>query len=120
MLKGRKEHADYVNMGKFAALEDELYDLKREKNLLKKKNVFVSFIDKIVNREPKQVNRKKYIHLALGLGWFCGANRFYAGQKIRGILYLLFFWTGIPFSMTLIDLMIALPMKVDTDGNIMI
>ena len=74
MLKGRKEHADYVNMGKFAALEDELYDLKREKNLLKKKNVFVSFIDKIVNREPKQVNRKKYIHLALGLGWFCGAH----------------------------------------------
>lgn len=66
------------------------------------------------------VNRKKYIRLALTCGWLCGAHRFYAKKPVIGTLYLIFFWTGVSFAMTLIDLMIALPMVPDENGNIII
>ena len=71
-------------------------------------------------RGPKTVERKKYIRLALSCGWLCGAHRFYAGQKMLGVLYLLFCWPGIAFAMTLIDLMIVLPMQPDENGMIQI
>lgn len=122
--KSREEyrnHEDYVDMGKLAALEDELNRLKEENNIETKRGFFLRFIDDVVSKyEKKTVSRKKYIRLAISIGWFTGAHRFYAGQKIRGLLYLLFFWTGIPFAMTLIDLMIVLPMKADENGCISI
>jgi TM2 domain-containing membrane protein YozV len=41
--------------------------------------------------------RNKYIAalLAIFLGLF-GIHKFYLGQKTAGIIYLIFFWTGIP------------------------
>lgn len=68
--------------------------------------------------KPRWVNRKKYVKLALTCGWLCGSHRFYAGQRLLGGLYLLFFWTGIPMAMTMVDLMIALPKVPDEDGMI--
>ncbi|MFR2850798.1 TM2 domain-containing protein [Hungatella sp.] len=60
---------------------------------------------------------KKYILLALCLGWV-GGHRFYTKQYALGFIYLLFCWTGIPFAMTLIDLMIALPRQADEQGRL--
>lgn len=50
-------------------------------------------------------NKKKkiVILLALFLGWM-GAHRFYLGQPFKGALYLLFFWTLVPFFFSLIDI----------------
>lgn len=41
--------------------------------------------------------KNKYIAalLAIFLGLF-GIHKFYLGQKTAGIMYLIFFWTGIP------------------------
>jgi TM2 domain-containing membrane protein YozV len=41
--------------------------------------------------------RNKYVAalLAIFLGLF-GVHKFYLGQKTAGIIYLIFFWTGIP------------------------
>lgn len=64
----------------------------------------------------RKVNRKTYL-------WFCalgvvGAHHFYAGHWIKGILYILFFWTGIPLAMSFFDWTIALPLTADADGKI--
>ena len=79
---------------------------------------FVNPQELIALEQELAVDRKKYIRLALTCGWFCGAHRFYARQKILGTLYLLLFWTGFSFTMTLIDLMIVVPMKADSQGMI--
>lgn len=107
---------------KLIALEQELADLKEQYGIKEKPKLWVRIGDWLIEKKsgPKTVERRKYIKLALCCGWFCGAHRFYARQKILGVLYLLFFWTGIPFAMTLIDLMIVLPMQADEDGMIQI
>lgn len=48
--------------------------------------------------------REKYIAILLAffLGGF-GLHRFYLGQPKRGLLYLVFFWTLIPFLVSLLD-----------------
>lgn len=68
------------------------------------------------NREKHCVSRKKYLRLCW-LGMF-GAHQFYAKRPILGVLYLATFWSGFSFAMTLIDVIIAVPMKPDEDGNI--
>ncbi len=47
---------------------------------------------------------------ALFLGWF-GAHKFYLGQVVRGILYLLFCWTGIPAVLSFIEFILLLAMS---------
>lgn len=117
MKRGNREDVDPKEM---IALEQELAELKDQYGLWGKPRLWVRMGDWVARKSDsqKRVNRKKYIRLALCFGWFCGAHRFYAGQKILGILYLLFCWTGIAFTMTLIDLMIVLPKKPDEQGMI--
>lgn len=113
-----EKKTEFRDVTKFIALEEELIALKAERGYDIKKPLWVRIGDAIADYKEKKtavVDRKKYIKLALCCGWICGAHRFYARHYISGILYLLFFWTGIPFAMTLIDLMIALPKQ--TDGN---
>lgn len=116
---GAKE--DYVDPKKLIALEEELLSLKMEHGIREKETWWIRLGDKIalkLDRDKVKVNRRTYIKLAMGIGWFCGAHRFYCKQRLTGMLYLLFCWTGIPFAMTLIDLMIILPMKPDNYGMI--
>ncbi|BAC91091.1 TM2 domain-containing protein [Gloeobacter violaceus] len=40
-------------------------------------------------------NRSTAAILAMLLGWL-GAHKFYLGRPVAGIVYLLFFWTGLP------------------------
>ncbi|MDE7312524.1 MAG: TM2 domain-containing protein [Eubacterium sp.] len=107
---------------KLIALEQELAELKEQYGIKRRPRLWVRIGDWLIEKKggPKSVQRKTYIRLALSCGWFCGAHRFYAGQKILGALYLFLFWTGIPFAMTLIDLMIVLPMQADENGTIQI
>lgn len=112
-----------VNIKELITLEEELHSLKEQYQISEEKKGWIKFGDYIterLDRKKVQVNRKKYIKLAAGCGWLCGAHRFYTGQKGLGLLYLLFCWSGIPFTMTLIDLMIVLPKKADENGDILI
>lgn len=49
-----------------------------------------------------QKNRDKAVRLAVTLGWL-GGHRFYTGQTISGLAYLMFFWTLVPGVLSLID-----------------
>lgn len=113
----------YIDPKKFIELEEELAALKKEHGIYEKPKWWMKIGDAIANNMGKRqqipVVRKKYLLLGLCFGWM-GAHRFYSKQYVLGILYALFFWTGIPFAMALIDLMIALPMKADEDGLIII
>jgi TM2 domain-containing membrane protein YozV len=62
----------------------------------------------------KPVNKLMYIVLALFLGTF-GIHKLYAGKP--WILYLLFFWTGIPSIIAFIDIVVALFKPMDENGN---
>lgn len=56
--------------------------------------------------------------LALLLGSF-GAHKFYLGQNKTAVLYLVFFWTGIPFILGIIDaIIILLNKQSDFTGSI--
>ena len=68
------------------------------------------------NRAKVPVNRKAYLRWCL-LGVF-GAQRFYAKQWKMGLLYLVTCWSGFSIAMTMIDAMIAVPMKPDENGII--
>lgn len=61
-----------------------------------------------------QIIREKVIAgaLALLLGWM-GAHRFYRGESRRGLLYVLFFWTGIPGLIGFVEGIRYLVMPVD-------
>lgn len=116
-----KRNQEYVDPKKMLALEEELAQLKQQHGIQDKQTWWKKAGDWLAKRSDgarRQVDRSTYIKLAASCGWFCGAHRFYAGQKLLGTLYLLFCWTGIPFAMTLVDLMIALPMQADQGGMI--
>lgn len=76
------------------------------------------FFDHREEKEKVCVSKKKYIWLAVLLGW-AGGHRFYVKQKWVGLLYLLVCWSGFSMAHTVIDLMIVIPMKPDENGNIM-
>ena len=117
MGKRRKQDdPDYVDPKKMIALEEEMAALKKEYGIEDKPRWWVRIGDFIANhagtRQPVPVFRKKYLLLALCLGW-AGGHRFYTKQYALGVIYL-------PFAMTLIDLMIALPMKADEQGRMLL
>ncbi len=121
-LKTDKKKDEKVNFDDYLALQKEL-DETRQKYGVEVKEGKVSraisnFFDKREARELHSVSRKKYLILALLTGWM-GGHRFYARQYPTAIFYLLLFWTGFPFAMTLIDLMIAIPKEADENGNIL-
>lgn len=109
-----------VDPKKMIALEQELVELREEYGIEEEKWWYKvgDFIASKTLNGPIVVNQKKYIRIAAYCGWFCGAHHFYAKRKVLGMLYILFFWTAIPFAMTLIDLMIAIPKTADEVGNI--
>lgn len=102
--------------------QEELNQLRKEYGLEKEekglKKLITRWLDKREERVKVPVNKKTYIRLCL-LGMF-GAHRFYAKQYVTAVIYLLLFWSGISFSMTIIDWMIVAPMKADENGNIFI
>lgn len=114
---------DKFEFKRMIELEEELLSLKKEQGITEKPKWWQRLGDWYAEYSVKSkvpVDRKKYIRLALTCGWLCGSHRFYSHKPVLGMLYLLFFWTGAPFAMTLIDLMIVLPMQPDENGMIVI
>ncbi len=66
---------------------------------------------------PHVVNKVVYCVLAFLLGGL-GIHKFYAGRIGKGILYILFCWTGIPSIIALIEFVMALCRPADDNGNI--
>ena len=117
----RKEEEKQL-IADIAFAQAELNELKKEHGLEEEekglKKLITKLLDKREERVKVPVNKKTYIMLCL-LGMF-GAHRFYAKQYPTAILYLLLFWSGISFSMTIIDWMIVAPMKADENGNVLL
>lgn len=70
-------------------------------------------------REKHLVDKKKYLWLAILTGWM-GGHRFYAKRYYLGAIYLVLFWTMIPFMQAVIDVLEVIPIKADENGNILI
>lgn len=104
------------------AAQAELDALKKEHGLEEEKGIkkaISNFFDRRENREKVPVNKKKYIIMSILLGWM-GAHRFYTKQYGLGLLYLATCWTGFPVSLVVIDVLIAIPMQPDENGNILL
>ena len=67
----------------------------------------------------KAVNKVVYCILAFLLGGL-GVHKFYAGKIGTGIVFLLFCWTSIPAIIGIIDFIIAITKKADSNGNILV
>ena len=121
-LKTDKKKDEKVNFDDYLALQKELDETRKKYGVEVKEGkvsrAISNFFDKREARELHSVSRKKYLIIALLTGWM-GGHRFYARQYPSAVLYLLLFWTGFPFAMTLIDLMIAIPKEPDENGNIL-
>jgi TM2 domain-containing membrane protein YozV/type II secretory pathway pseudopilin PulG len=63
-------------------------------------------------RQRKPASKLAFLLLAFFLGGF-GIHRFYIGSKWIGTLYLLFFWTGIPALLALIEFVFYLFVSAD-------
>ncbi|EHJ08459.1 TM2 domain-containing protein [Staphylococcus simiae] len=65
-----------------------------------------------------KVNKTIYVLVAIFLGGV-GVHKFYADQFGQGLLHLLFFWTGIPSVVAIINAIIVIfTKKADKDGYI--
>ena len=67
----------------------------------------------------KVVNKVVYCILAFFLGGI-GVHKFYAGKIGAGIVMLLFSWTCIPAIIALVDFIVGLTKKSDSNGNIIV
>lgn len=111
-----------VDIDEYIALQRELDELRRQNGLSKEgriSHMISSFFERREGREKVLVNRKKLLLLAVFTGWM-GGHRFYTKQYKLAVFYLLFFWTGVPMAMTIIDLLEFIPIPVDENGNILV
>ncbi len=98
------------------ALREQYGIAPEEKGL---KRLISNFFSWRETREKHPVKKKTLLWLAVLLGW-CGGHRFYSKRYVLGALYLVFFWSGVPIAMTIIDLMEIIPIPADENGYIMV
>lgn len=67
----------------------------------------------------KVVDKVTYLILAFFLGWI-GVHKFYAGKIGAGIMFLVFFWTGVPALISFIEFIVAIFKKPDIHGKIIV
>ena len=120
--KMRKKEENKKLLTDIAVAQAELNALKKEYGMEEEekgiKKFITNFFDRKENAAKVPVDKKKYIWIAILLGWL-GGHRFYSKQYILGIIYLVLFWTGIPLAMTIIDLMVIIPMNPDENGRVL-
>ncbi|MGN0970101.1 MAG: TM2 domain-containing protein [Evtepia sp.] len=126
MSKKDKHSTSYqqdVSIDDYLAADAELKALRKEHGIEEKEgklsHLISSFFERRDAREKVLLNKKKHLLLAIFTGWF-GGHRFHAHQYVLGVLYLVFFWTGVPMAMTIIDLMQIIPIPADENGDILI
>lgn len=71
------------------------------------------------NPNPKCVSKVAYVVLVLLLGGV-GAHKFYSGHISAALVYLLFFWTGVPAILALIDAVMGILAPADKEGRILV
>ncbi len=114
-----------VSVDDYLAAKAELDALRKQYGLEPKEKekglsrLISSFFAWRENREKVSVSKKKLLWLAVLTGW-CGGHRFYSRRYVLGALYLLFFWSGVPTAMTIIDLLEIIPIPPDETGNILV
>ena len=117
------ETGEQLTRDDFIKAELALQDAKMEAGIdvenEKGKGLIGKYHDWKKNRTKHKVNKKKYILLCLLLGW-CGGHRYYEKRYWLAAFYTLFFWTVIPFFLCVTDLLIALPMQANENGDIVI
>lgn len=117
------ETGEQLTRDDFIKAELALQDAKMEAGIdvenEKGKGLIGKYHDWKKNRTKHKVNKKKYILLCILLGW-CGGHRYYEKRYWLAAFYTLFFWTVIPFFLCVTDLLIALPMQADENGDIVI
>lgn len=121
LKKAKEKDENAVIISEIIAAQRELDELKEEYGLQEEEKGIKKAISKFFDKREAQgqvpIKKKKYLWLAVLLGWM-GAHRFYTKQYTTAIVYLLTCWTGFSIAMTIIDLMIVIPKKPDENGNI--
>lgn len=111
------------NFSQLALAEDELNHLKEKHGLADKPKWWQRLGDWYFahkeNRQKHLVSRKVYLRLCVLTG-VVGGHRFYERRWGLGIAYLLLAITALPIAFTVVDWMIAVPMKPDENGMIWI
>lgn len=111
------------NFADLAKAEDELQEVQAQQGIIQKDKWWVRlgdrYFEKRENRVKHLVNRKKYIWLCLLTG-IVGGHRYYEKRYALGIIYTLLAITGLPIAFSIVDWMVAVPMKPDENGNILI
>ena len=119
----RKHTGEELTRDDFIKAELALQDAKLEAGIDLEKEKSPGLIGKYhdwkKNRVRHKVNKKKYLLLCLFLGW-CGGHRYYEKRYALAAFYTLFFWSMVPFFLCVTDLLIALPMHADENGDILI
>lgn len=126
MGKTKKEQTakkERLNFSELALLEDELHEAERSAGQEKELTWWQKLGDRYFywqeHRARHLVKKKLYLILTILLGW-AGIHRFYEKRWKLGIFYLVLCWTGFPVAMAVVDFLIALPMKTDEEGLILI
>lgn len=118
-----RQEKERMNFADLAKLEDELHEAERAVGLEKPLTWWQKLGDRYFHweacRERHAVKKKIYLFLTLLLGW-AGIHRFYEKRWKLGVFYLALFWTGFPVALAAVDFLIALPMKADENGKILI
>lgn len=125
-----KEKVDNrVSFEEYYAAQEELrqlqekYGIEDDKEQIEEKKEgkisrkISAFFERRDSRERVAVNKKKYIWMLVLTGWF-GGHRFYCKHYKVALFYLLFFWIGIGFYNSVVDLMVVIPMQPDENGNV--
>lgn len=121
--KKKQQKEERMNFADLAKLEDELHEAEKAVGLEKPLTWWQKLGDWYFHweacRERHVVKKKIYLILTLLLGW-AGIHRFYEKRWKLGMFYLALFWTGFPVALAAVDFLIALPMKADENGKILI
>ncbi len=119
----QKKSTERLNFAELARLEDELHETRRKYGVSEKEPLWQKLGDRYYawkdSRTLHLVSRKRYLLLCFFTGWF-GGHRFYEKRFILGLFYLALSWSGFPVTLALVDFLIALPMKPDENGYILI
>lgn len=117
------QNEERLNFADLALCEDELHRVEtlygKDKPPALWQRLGDWYFDWKEHRQKHLVHKRLYLILTFVLGW-AGIHRFYEKRWKLGLVYLLLSFTGYPVALAVMDFLIALPMKTDEKGYILI